>query len=58
VACSGVVVLREIVVKGVLLCRRVGFWVGIGVRVERVLPRIVWDVVRCVAGVFFLEVGM
>jgi hypothetical protein len=39
VACIGVVVLREIVVNGVLLCGCVGFGVGIGVRVERVLPR-------------------
>ncbi len=57
-ACSGVVVLREIVVKGVLLCGCVGFKVVIGVRVESVLPRKGWDVVRCVAGVFFLEVGL
>ena len=38
-SCSGVVVLSEIVVKGVLLCGCVGFGVGIGIRVERVLPR-------------------
>ena len=51
-------VLREIVVKGVLLCECVGCGVGIGVRVEWVLPRRGRDVVRCVAGVFFLEVGL
>ena len=38
-ACNGVVVLREIIVKGVLLCGCVGFGDGIGVRVKWVLPR-------------------
>ena len=57
-ACCGVVGFREIVVKGVLLCGCVGFRVGIGVRVKWVLPRGGRDVVRCVAGVFFLEVSL
>ena len=47
-------VFREIVVKCVLLCGCVGFRVGIWVRVKWVLPP--GGGVRCVAGVFFLEV--
>ena len=38
-ACCGVVVLREMIVKGVLPCGCAGFRVSIGVRVESVLPR-------------------
>ena len=36
----------------------VGFGVGVGVRVKWVLPWRRWDVVRCVAGVFFLKVSL
>ena len=53
--CSG---FREIVIKCVLLCGCVGLGIGIGVRVEWVLPRRVRDVVRRAAGVFFLEVSL
>ena len=57
-ACCCVVFFPEIVVKGVLLCGCVAFGVGIGVRVKWVLPRGEKDVVRCVAGGFFLEVSL
>ena len=36
----------------------VGFGVGVWVRVEGVLPWREWDVVRGVAGVLFLKVGL
>ena len=57
-ACCGVVVFREIVVKGVLLCGCAGLRVGVGVRFKWVLPRGERDVVRGVAGIFFLEVSL
>ena len=49
-------VFCEIVVECVLLCRCVGFGVGIGIQVQWILPRGGSDVVRCVAGMFFLKV--
>ena len=55
-ACSGVMVSREIVVKWVMLSGCARFRVGIGIRVKWVLPWGERDVVQCVAGVFFLEV--
>ncbi len=58
VAFRGVMVFSEILCKCVLLCGCVGFRVGIGIRVKYVLPRGGRDVVRCVAGVFFLEVSL
>ena len=57
-ACRCVIVSREIVVKCVLLCGCVGFRVGIGIRVKWVFPCGGRDVVRCVAGVFFLDVSL
>ncbi len=57
-ACRGVMVFREVVVKCVLPRGCVGFRVGVGVRVKWILPRRGRDVVRCVAGVFFLEVSL
>ncbi len=57
-ACFGVVVFCEIVVKCVVLCGCVGFGDGIGVRVKRVLPLGGRDVVRSVAGVFVLEMSL
>ena len=50
--------LCEVVVQCVLLCGFVGFGVGVGVRVKRILPWRGWDVVRGVAGVFFLKVSL
>ena len=51
-------VLGEVVIQRVLGFGCVGFWVGVRIRVERVLPSRGWDVVRGVMGVFFLKVGL
>jgi len=39
VACSGVVLLCEVVVEGAVLCGCVGVGVGIGIRVKWALPQ-------------------
>ena len=56
VACSGVVILGEVVVYCVLGCECVGFGFGVRVRVKKILPWRGLDVVRGVAGVLFLKV--
>ena len=55
VTCGRVVAFREVVVKSVLWCGCVCCGVGVGVRVEWVLPWRGLDVFRGSAGVFFLE---
>ena len=49
-------ILCEEVVSCVLRCGCIGFGVGVGVRVIRILPWRRWDVVRVVTGVFSLKV--
>ncbi len=54
--CNRVVVLCDEVVECVLDYGYCGFGSGVCVRVEEVLPRRWWDMVRCDAGKFFCKV--